>query len=88
MGQKLNDGIDKMKVPGAGAYNPDYKTVTKALPKFSMKARLNTVGDKLNAPGPGAYESHLKNKKDAPKFGFGSSNRPQLAATNDSPGPG
>lgn len=77
-----------MKVPGAGAYDPDYKTVTKALPKYSMKARLNTMTDKLNAPGPGAYDSHLKHKKDAPKFGFGSSTRPHLNGPNDSPGPG
>jgi hypothetical protein len=37
MGQKLEDGKDKMRVPGAGTYDPDYKSVTKAMPKYSMK---------------------------------------------------
>lgn len=87
MGQKLDDGKDKMNVPGAGQYDPDYKAVTKNLPKYSMKARFNTLTDKMNVPGPGQYENHLKNKKDAPKFGFGTSQRPKLTS-NDSPGPG
>jgi hypothetical protein len=52
-----------------------------------MKGRLQTLGDKTNAPGPGAYDSHLKNKKDAPRFGFGSSKRAGIAS-GDSPGPG
>lgn len=78
MGIKLNDSIDKMNVPAPGAYDPDYKVVTKALPKYSMKNKFNTLSDKTNVPGPGAYESHLKHKKDAPKFGFGSSKRPDI----------
>ena len=32
MGQKFDDGKDKMNVPGAGAYNPDFKAITKKLP--------------------------------------------------------
>ena len=52
-----------------------------------MKSRFSTLSDKMNVPGPGSYESHLKNKQDAPRFGFGSSKRPALT-TNDSPGPG
>lgn len=32
MGIKLNDGKDNMKVPGAGAYNPNFSSVTKNLP--------------------------------------------------------
>lgn len=86
-GQKLNDGQDKMRVPGAGAYNPDYKTITKSLPKYSMKQKIAPLSDKTGVPGPGAYESHLKHKKDAPRFGFGSSIRPKMGA-NNSPGPG
>jgi hypothetical protein len=42
-------------------------------------------------PGPGSYESHLKDKKDAPKFGFGSSKRPDITGKNgkdNGPGPG
>jgi hypothetical protein len=53
MGQKLDDNKDKMQVPGAGQYDPDYKAVTKSLPKYSMKARFNTLTDKMNVPGPG-----------------------------------
>lgn len=40
------------------------------------------------SPGPGNYEIHLKNLKEAPKFGFGSSTREPLKNKNDSPGPG
>jgi hypothetical protein len=29
MGQKLNEGKDYMNVPGAGTYNPDFKTISK-----------------------------------------------------------
>lgn len=39
-------------------------------------------------PGPGNYEAHMKNKTDAPKFGFGSSQRQPMGNKNDSPGPG
>ena len=44
----------------------------------------------LKGPGPGSYESHLKDKKDAPKFGFGSSKRPDIGGNrkDNSPGPG
>jgi hypothetical protein len=62
-----------MKVPGAGTYNPDFNSVKKEMPKYSMKARFNTLADKTNVPGPGAYNSQLNNKTDAPKYGFGSS---------------
>lgn len=50
---------------------------------------------KLNVPGPGAYlspgKSTLANLKDAPKWGFGSSERPNIAKGNTTtkvPGPG
>lgn len=47
------------------------------------------VDTKNKGPGPGSYESHLKDKKDAPKFGFGSSKRPELGKKKDNvPGPG
>lgn len=52
-----------------------------------MKARFNTISDKTNVPGPGQYDSHMNNKKDAPKFGFGSSTRAAIK-NSDSPGPG
>ena len=42
MGQKLNDRKDKMQVPGAGAYSPNFKYTSQSMPKYSMKARLAT----------------------------------------------
>ena len=40
-------------------------------------------------PGPGNYESTLKNKRDSPKFGFGSSTRDgQVNKRLNVPGPG
>jgi len=38
-------------------------------------------------PGPGNYEAHLNNRKDAPKYGFGSSTRDEKIRLNV-PGPG
>jgi len=81
-----NKGVD---VPAPGTYNPDPSKIMKNLPSFSMKARLSS--NLLNtsfAPGPGNYEVHLKNKRDAPKFGFGSSKRGGGEPKNISPGPG
>lgn len=40
-------------------------------------------------PGPGNYESSLKNKRESPKFGFGSSTRDGGTKTKlNVPGPG
>jgi len=41
-----------------------------------MKIKLgSSMASKSNVPGPGNYESNLKQKKDSPKYGFGSSTR-------------
>ena len=41
-----------------------------------MKIKLeSSLDQKSNVPGAGAYEAHLKNKHDAPKYGFGSGSR-------------
>jgi hypothetical protein len=85
MGIKLNDA-EKFNAPGPGHFNPDHSSVLSAMPKYSMKARNSTTKDE-KSPGPGNYEVHLKMKRDAPKYGFGSSKRPALTS-NDSPGPG
>ena len=85
MGIKLNDH-EKFNTPGAGSYNPDMNTVNKAMPKSSMKSRLNKSSME-DSPGPAHYDSHLKNKRDAPRYGFGSSGRAGMNK-NDSPGPG
>lgn len=39
-------------------------------------------------PGPGNYEIHLKTKRDAPRYGFGSSTRDGLKTKLNVPGPG
>jgi hypothetical protein len=76
MGQKLGDGKEhSLKVPGAGSYDPDYRAIAKSLPKYTMKGRSNHVGNKTNVPGPGAYDINLNNRRESPKFGFGSSTR-------------
>jgi hypothetical protein len=53
-----------------------------------MKARLSPAKETTKVPGPGNYEVHLKNKKAAPNFGFGSSTRGDMAAKTLGPGPG
>ena len=37
-----------------------------------MKGRYKP-GKKLDVPGPGTYNKNLADKRDAPKYGFGSS---------------
>lgn len=76
-------------VPGAGAYDPSPDKVQRSLPSYSIKQKLGSSLESSTAkvPGPGNYEIHLKNKKDAPKFGFGSSTRGALKKL-DVPGPG
>ena len=88
VGQRLSPGKDTDKVPGAGTYNPDHTKVLKNLPSYTLKARHSPLKDVVNVPGPGNYEIHLKNKRDAPKFGFGSSKRGQNEVKSISPGPG
>jgi hypothetical protein len=55
--------------------------------KFGSSNRLPPMAKNINVPGPGNYQSSLIDKRNAPKFGFGSSKR---AKNMDStfPGPG
>ena len=77
-------------MPGAGTYNPDFKAVSKSLPKYSMKGRSNNMNTKLNVPGPGTYDINLTNKRNNPSFGFGSSVRKagSSGGNYETPGPG
>lgn len=76
VGNKLSDKKPTTSVPGAGTYDPSPEKTRKNLPSYSMKIKLpSQLGGDNKVPGPGNYESHLKNKRDAPKFGFGSSVR-------------
>ena len=52
-----------------------------------MKGR-HADSAKLKVPGPGTYNSNLSNKQSAPRYGFGSSQRANLAKKTLSPGPG
>ena len=54
-----------------------------------MKQKLGSsmTSNTAYVPGPGHYGSNLKNKRDSPKYGFGSSNRDALKRLNV-PGPG
>ena len=91
MGQKISARKPTTEVPGAGSYSPDGSKVLHKLPAFSMGSKLGSaiINEKnKGAPGPGSYESHLKDKKDAPKFGFGTSKRPELKAKGAGEGPG
>ncbi len=89
VGKKLDPPKPTTLVPGAGAYDPSPQKVMKEMPSFSIKKRLgSSLATVSKVPGPGNYEVHLKNKKDAPKFGFGSSTRDQGKKKSESPGPG
>ena len=90
MGTKLNPLKGNMQTPGAGTYEPDPTKVMKGSPMITMKTKLTSDLDKGKSlgPGPGGYEVHLKNKRDAPKFGFGSSQRGSNEPKSISPGPG
>ena len=55
---------------------------------MGSKLGSSLLNKKNISPGPGNYESHLKDKKDAPKFGFGTSKRPEIKPKDTTPGPG
>lgn len=53
-----------------------------------MKAKLgSSIMQDKKIPGPGNYETHLKDKKAAPCYGFGTSTRVEKVKMNV-PGPG
>ena len=60
------------------------------MPSFSMKAKLGSslTSPTRFVPGPGNYETTLKTKRDAPRYGFGSSTRDGLKTKLNVPGPG
>lgn len=62
----------KSLAPGPGTYDGDYRASLLSMPKYSMKGKYNDA-KRLNVPGPGTYKASLTDKKEAPKYGFGSS---------------
>ena len=88
VGQKIKDPKETTVVPGAGSYNPSPENTKKKEPSYLMGAKLgSSLVTNNKVPGPGNYEMHLKDKKDAPKYGFGSSTREEKLKLNV-PGPG
>lgn len=91
VGQKIADRKPTTAVPGAGSYDPSPEKTKKQLPSYSMKLKLESCLTNKNAnavPGAGSYEAHLKNKQDAPKYGFGSGTRETGLRKLNVPGPG
>jgi hypothetical protein len=91
--------IKKAKeVPSPNLYNPKFEAMAKTQSVFSIGKSLReeiSGSGKLKVPGPGAYlspgKATLVNLKDSPKWGFGSSARPDIAKGNKTtkvPGPG
>jgi hypothetical protein len=79
MGAKLDINSSPTRLnPGPGHYdvanleNPNMKLSAKY--RFGSSDRLPPMRNQ-NVPGPGNYASTLIDKRNAPKFGFGSSNR-------------
>ena len=76
-------------VPGPGAYSPNVRVVEEKTSAVGIG--YGSRGQAINkttasVPGPGAY-STVKDKKDGPKFGFGTSQRTTHKASPN-PGPG
>ena len=92
MGVKLKEQ-STMNVPGSGSYNPSESLTKKASAGYSMGIRLKggLTQSMETIPGPGQYSGDTsKMRQSAPKFGFGTSKRPDVTGKkqNDTPGPG
>mmetsp|Transcript_34326 Transcript_34326/g.80325 ORF Transcript_34326/g.80325 Transcript_34326/m.80325 type:complete len:455 (-) Transcript_34326:132-1496(-) len=74
--------------PGPGSYVPPPRDHGV---KFSMSSRKDgpssAGGTGVDGPGPGQYYSNAVNTRNAPRFGFGTSQRSRSAETHG-PGPG
>jgi hypothetical protein len=81
-------------LPAPNIYNPKFDVMGKTASLFSIgKAKRDEITgpSKINVPGPGAYpgKTSMIGYKDAPKWGFGSSERPDIGHKNVKvPGPG
>ena len=90
MGNKLNES-KTMQTPGPGAHNPEPIMVKKRSANYSMGLKLKSEFENSPlVPGPGNYDGAARDmKRSSPKFGFGTSKRPEMGASkNQTPGPG
>lgn len=93
---KLFDSFEakKMKeLPAPNIYTPKFEMLAKTQSVFSIgKAKRDEYQSpsKVNVPGPGTYPGKAAvTQRDAPKWGFGSSERPVMGSTKVKvPGPG
>ncbi len=82
------------ELPAPNIYNPNFDAMAKTQSVFSIgKAKRDEIASpsKVNVPGPGAYPGRTSMIcfKDAPKWGFGSSERPAIGGKKlKVPGPG
>jgi hypothetical protein len=81
MGIKLSDQ-KTLVVPGSGTYDPNDSFAKKAGASYSMGLKLRGSLEQqtnTNVPGPGNYGQDTQTlKPSAPKFGFGTSKRPDI----------
>lgn len=84
----LKDG-GKLQSPGPGAYEPKVGAVFEKAPSVGLGHGKRNGALELcssaTVPGPGHYP--LKDVKEGPRFGFGTSKR-TASKSNDVPGPG
>ena len=85
----------KKNYPGPGNYDlqnsPNTRHKKAAAFSLGTSQRADLAGHKegKQKPGPGNYENMTDLKRTAPRFGFGSSQRPQIGKTKfETPGPG
>ncbi len=82
--------LNKSMGPGPGTYQPNMFSVMEKPPAIglghgSRSGALNRSA--VTVPGPGAYYSATLDKREGPKYGFGSSKRGE-AKPMQTPGPG
>ena len=84
-----DDKLSTSLNPGPGAYQPSYKAIIEGSPSVGLGhgTRDGPLNKSVIAvPGPGAYYN-TNDKKEGPKFGFGTSKRGDKK-TDNVPGPG
>ena len=90
---KVDQNVKK-NVPGPGQYNlqnsPGLRNMRAPAYSLGSGTRVEPGGGKESAykPGPGMYDSKSDTKRSAPKYGFGTMKRPEIARKSHSPAPG